>query len=216
MRALALLLLGMILGLLGAIVQAQRVHIGSVTIPIGMLVALGVLVPICRAAAWWMRSRFGGFCLAIGWLIATLAMGTSSPWDDLVIDSGLRQMAYLVLGSLLLAASATFPLIDREAAKPTTIVVDTAAEPLGTATEPLGLAGNPASPAVADPALAADGPPVATSGQMADTAVGAGLESPQAQSPHPGGSQAGEPAQPAARAAQGTGAPGLGGEPADA
>jgi hypothetical protein len=111
---------------LGAILQAQRVQVGTVWIPTGFFVAIAVLVPLSRAAAWWLRSRLGAVYLGIGWLIGTLAMGTSSPWGDLILDSGTRQLAYLVIGAVLLAAAATLPLLDDDPA---------AADPLVTAAD---------------------------------------------------------------------------------
>lgn len=112
MRAVVLLLFGLIIGVIGAILQAQRVHIGQFWIPTGLVLALGVLVPISRAAAWWLRSRLGAIYLGVGWLIGTLAMGTSSPWGDLILDSGIRQLSYLLIGSLLVTVAAALPLTD--------------------------------------------------------------------------------------------------------
>jgi hypothetical protein len=128
MRAIALLLLGIGVGVLGAIVQAQRLTVGSVMIPTGLVVALAVLVPIARAGAWWLESRFGALCIGVGWLIGTLSMGTSSPWGDLVLDSGTRQLSYLIIGSGLMAAAVSYPVVDRHAARPQA-VPETAASP---------------------------------------------------------------------------------------
>jgi hypothetical protein len=111
-RVLALLLLGVMVGVFTAILQAQRIQVGQVWVPTGVVLALAVLVPIARAAAWWLRSRWGAACLGLGWLVATLTLGTSASRGDLILDSGPRQISYLVIGSVLLAACATFPLLE--------------------------------------------------------------------------------------------------------
>lgn len=112
-----LLLLGFVIGVLGAIVQGQRITVGGTLIPTGTILALAVLVPIARAAAWWLNSRLGALYLGIGWLIATLAMSTAKPWGDLILDAGTRQIAYLVGGSFLLASAAAYPLLDPDRAR---------------------------------------------------------------------------------------------------
>lgn len=103
--------IGALVGLYCAILQAMRITIGSIVIPLGLVVALACLLPIARAGAWWVGARWGALTIGIGWLAATLAMATRTPWGDLVIDSGGRQVAYLVTGTALLSLAATFPLM---------------------------------------------------------------------------------------------------------
>lgn len=113
MRAILLLLLGVGLGILGAIVAAARWHLGSLTIPVGLVVVLAALPPIARAAAWWVTSRLGALAVGGGWLVATLVLGSTSPSGDVLLVNNWQSIAYLSGGSLILAACASLPLLER-------------------------------------------------------------------------------------------------------
>ena len=118
MRAAALLVLGVFLGMVGALVQTGTTSLGSLTLPTGTLLVLATLVPLARAGAWWMDSRWGAIALSLGWLAATLLMGTTTSGGDLVISSGTRQVAYLVGGTILLSAACGYPLLAPEDDEP--------------------------------------------------------------------------------------------------
>lgn len=110
-RAVGLVLVGLFLGTVGALLQAYQVRVLGALLPLGMVVALAALVPVARAGAWSMGSRTGAVALSLGWLGATLVMGTQTPSGDLVLDSGTRQIAYLIGGTVLLSAACSFPLL---------------------------------------------------------------------------------------------------------
>jgi hypothetical protein len=111
MRAAALLVLGLLFGFIGALVQTQTVLVGSVRLPTGMLLALVATVLVARAGAWWQGSRLGAITFSVGWLAATLMMGSESSAGDLILSAGTRQMSYLIGGTILLAAACGFPLL---------------------------------------------------------------------------------------------------------
>ena len=111
MRAVAIVVLGLSVGLAGAALQTHATTVGALTLPTGALLVLACIVPISRACAWWVDSRWGAVVFALAWLGATMAMATTSPGGDLVISSGNRQVGYLVGGSLLLAAACAYPLL---------------------------------------------------------------------------------------------------------
>ena len=111
MRAAALLVLGLLFGFIGALVQTQTVLVGSVRLPTGMLMALVATVLVARAGAWWQGSRLGAITFSVGWLAATLMMGSESSAGDLILSAGTRQMSYLIGGTILLAAACGFPLL---------------------------------------------------------------------------------------------------------
>jgi hypothetical protein len=117
-RAVGLVLVGLFLGAVGALVQAYQVHVLSTRVPLGTIVVLAALVPVARAGAWSMGSRAGALALSLGWLVATLLMGTQTPSGDLVLNSGTRQVAYLIGGTVLLSAACGFPLVVPEEAAP--------------------------------------------------------------------------------------------------
>lgn len=120
MRALRLLLaalIGFVLGVIGGFVQAARAVIdtpwGTLTLPWGTVLVLVVLVLAIRGAAWWVRSRLGGWLLFAGWITATILLALETPSGDTAISAGGRQWAYLLIGVVVGAACATFPVIDR-------------------------------------------------------------------------------------------------------
>jgi hypothetical protein len=111
MRAAVLLVLGLLFGFIGALAQTQTVLVGSVRLPTGMLMALVATVLVARAGAWWQGSRLGAITFSVGWLAATLMMGSESAAGDLILSAGTRQMSYLIGGTILLAAACGFPLL---------------------------------------------------------------------------------------------------------
>ncbi len=104
------LLVGAVIGLLGAFVQAQRLTLGDVTVPWGFVLVWVVLIVAVRAAAWAIGSRWGAWAVAVGWLGMTVAMSAESPSGDLAISGGTRQLVYLLGGVVLVSAAATIPL----------------------------------------------------------------------------------------------------------
>ncbi|HSO04027.1 MAG TPA: DUF6113 family protein, partial [Candidatus Limnocylindrales bacterium] len=114
MRAAALLVLGLLFGFAGALIQTHTVTVGSVRLPTGAALALVAIVLVARAGAWWQGSRLGAITFSIGWLAATLMMGSETGAGDLILSSGTRQMGYLIGGTILLAAACGFPLLPEE------------------------------------------------------------------------------------------------------
>ena len=106
---------GLLVGLIGAFVQAERfimsVPWGLLVVPWGMVLVIAVLVIAVRGATWLVMSRWGGMVLFLGWLIATIAMAGESPSGVLALSGGGRQWVYLIGGVVLAAAASTFPVI---------------------------------------------------------------------------------------------------------
>ena len=111
MRAAALLVLGLLFGFAGALIQTYVVTVGSVRLPAGALLTLIAVVLVARAGAWWQGSRVGAITFSIGWLAASLMMGSKTGAGDLILSSGTRQMGYLIGGTILLAAACGYPLL---------------------------------------------------------------------------------------------------------
>lgn len=118
MRVAACLVLGLFLGFVGAMLQTWTTSLGGATLPVGAVLVLAATVPVARACAWWVGSRWGAIAFSAGWLGATLMMGTQTPGGDLVLSSGTRQISYLVLGTMLLSAASGFPLLPEDDEKP--------------------------------------------------------------------------------------------------
>ena len=104
------LLVGLVIGLMGAFVQAQRWLIGSFALPWGIVVTLLVLLIAIRGGVWLVQSRIGGWAMFAGWLIATVAMSAETSSGDMALSGGGRQMTYLVCGVIFGAAAATIRL----------------------------------------------------------------------------------------------------------
>ena len=114
MRAAALLVLGLFFGFTGAMIQTHTLVVGSVRLPTGAVLVLVATVLVARAGAWWQGSRLGAVTFSIGWLAATLMMGSETGAGDLILTSGTRQMAYLIGGTILLAAACGYPLLPQD------------------------------------------------------------------------------------------------------
>lgn len=114
MRAAALLFIGLFFGLIGAAIQTHTVTVGTTRVWTGAVLVVIVIVLVARAGAWWQGSRLGAVTFSVGWLAATLLMGSETTGGDLVITDGTRQLAYLVGGSMLLATACGFPLLPED------------------------------------------------------------------------------------------------------
>jgi hypothetical protein len=95
-------------------VQTWTVPAGGQALPVGTVLVLAALLPLVRACAWWSGSRAGAATFAVGWLAATLMMGTTTAGGDLVLSSGTRQVAYLILGTMMLSAASGYPLLPED------------------------------------------------------------------------------------------------------
>ena len=111
--AVALVLLGAVIGLAGAFVQAQRflldVPWGQVSVPWGVALVWVALVAAIRAGAWGLGTRWGSWSVLGGWLVMTIVMAAESPSGDMALSGGTRQMAYLLGGVIIGSAAATLP-----------------------------------------------------------------------------------------------------------
>ena len=80
-----LLVLGLVIGLAGAFVQAQRVLVeapwGPVSIPWGVPVVWFALLAAIRGGTWAVGTRWGGWAVLAGWLVVTVAMSAESGVD---------------------------------------------------------------------------------------------------------------------------------------
>jgi hypothetical protein len=108
------LLAGLVVGLVGAYVQAIR-YIwdspwGYVVIPWGALLVMLVLVLTVRGAAWLAMTRWSGWAAFLGWLVMTLVLSSESPGGSVALSGGGRQLFYLIGGVVIATATATIPV----------------------------------------------------------------------------------------------------------
>ncbi len=109
-----LLLVGVVIGMVGAFVQAQRWTLelpwGVTVVPWGpplVWVALGAAI---RGGAWLVLSRWGAWAVVVGWLGATVLVSSRAASGDIAFSEGGQAMAYLVVGTLLAAVAASVPV----------------------------------------------------------------------------------------------------------
>lgn len=108
----AAFLAGLIVGTIGAFLQAARSLVAGVVIPWGTVLVLVAVLLVVRGAVEWTQGRWAGWAALAGWLGATVLFATQMPWGALVISAGGRQMAYLIGGVILGSAAATIPPLD--------------------------------------------------------------------------------------------------------
>ena len=116
MRALGLtacILLGVIVGIVGAFVQAARFLIGGVTVPWGLILMVTFLLVAVRLGVEFTDTRWGGWCVFGAWVAVTIAFTAERPSGALVISAGDRQMAYRLGAVIVGAAAATVPPLAR-------------------------------------------------------------------------------------------------------
>lgn len=111
---LLLVLVGLAIGVAGAFVQAQRLVLdtpwGLTSLPWGVPVVWIALVAAIRGGVWGLGTRWGGWAVAAGWLVATVAASAESPSGDVALSGGGRQLAYLLGGVILASAAASLAL----------------------------------------------------------------------------------------------------------
>lgn len=104
-------LVGALLGVIGAFLQAQRIvfEAWGFAIPWGAIVAsIGTMIVI-RGAVVGAGTRWAGWGVILGWLGLSLALAAESPSGDIAISSGARQITYLLITVIVGATLATLP-----------------------------------------------------------------------------------------------------------
>lgn len=104
------LLAGLLLGTLLAFWQAGRAQLGPIPLPWGLILSWLLLILGVRVGISLTGTRWAGAAVFVGWLLATIAFATATPWaGDLIISAGARQFAYLLGGVVLGSAAASIP-----------------------------------------------------------------------------------------------------------
>lgn len=105
--------IGLVVGILGAFVQAHRsiLIFGDryLVVPWGLLIVLAVLLVSIRGLAMASRSRATGWLILAGWITMTVFLASETAGGDIAVSAGARQWAYLLVGAILGSAVATLP-----------------------------------------------------------------------------------------------------------
>lgn len=104
-----LFVVGVVAGLFGVALAPLRVTVGSLVVPIGLLVVVAIPV-IARAGAWVVGARLGAGCVAIGWALPTIAFVLAGPGGDVLLPDVTRTWVYLLGTTLLLVLAVSVPL----------------------------------------------------------------------------------------------------------
>lgn len=98
----------------GGAVSAAHVLAASNGSGIGQLVSVGLLFALIAnpalsfAGLWTAGTRLAAFTPLAGWLLVVLSMASGSSEGDLLLPSGLRSTAYLLVGAVTFIAVAAF------------------------------------------------------------------------------------------------------------
>lgn len=74
---------------------------------VGLLIALVANPALSLAGLWTAGTRLAAFTPLAGWLLVVLPMSAGTSGGDLILPSGLRSIAFLLLGALAFTAVAT-------------------------------------------------------------------------------------------------------------
>lgn len=114
LRGVLALVLGVVLGALGIVMQASRSLIGGHQVPWGLVVTLLVIAIVVRSASWYARTRSTGALVGVGWLLATIGLALTGPGGDILLPSITRSWVYLIGGLIVVLVAAMVPLPQQE------------------------------------------------------------------------------------------------------
>ncbi len=97
---LVLLLLGGVLGLLGAFLSPAGPRVGGLLVSLGLVLAVVGNVTAGVLGLSVTGSRLGGAAPVLGWLVVVLPLGSATSAGDLVLPGTPRSIAFLLLGVL--------------------------------------------------------------------------------------------------------------------
>lgn len=107
LAALATVLLGVLVGLLGSFHHASTLSVGGVRWPVGLVVSLAALVLAQVLARDALPLGIGPVLVLLAWVVAVATFGTSRPEGDLVVSSDGAGQTFLYGGFLLGVVVAT-------------------------------------------------------------------------------------------------------------
>jgi uncharacterized protein DUF6113 len=103
---------GLAVGVTGAFVHHLRLHLGAVTVPYGLLLALTAGAVAGIAGGLLTHSRLGAGMVAGPWLLSALPFSTQRPEGDLIIAGTPAGYAYLLGTAVLAAMTVALPYRD--------------------------------------------------------------------------------------------------------
>lgn len=107
---LVLLPAGFGFGVVAGFFQEHRAQLGGIAVPWASMLLVAALVITVRALSISMLTRVAGALFYAGWVIATALLALPNPSGDLVFTADLGSFSYLLIGGVLGAAAAGWPL----------------------------------------------------------------------------------------------------------
>ena len=98
-------LAGIAAGLIGSFAHAVTAY----GVPVGLLAGLALTLAVCATAGLAAGSRGPSACAALGWVSIVFLLSTSRPEGDLVVPGTLLGYAWLLGGTLVAGATASWP-----------------------------------------------------------------------------------------------------------
>jgi hypothetical protein len=106
---LMLVVVGLIVGLVGAFVHHMRLYVAGIPVPYGLALALLSGATLTAAAGLLTARRMGAAAVAVPWLLSVLPFATQRPEGDLIISATPLGYAYLLGTAVLGAGAVTLP-----------------------------------------------------------------------------------------------------------
>jgi hypothetical protein len=101
---------GLLLGLLGAVVVAARVTVGSFTVPWGLALMLAAVGVGARGSAWTAGTRRAAAAFGMGWIVPSVILASTGRGGDVVLPDVPRTFIYLIGGLVLVLLATAWPL----------------------------------------------------------------------------------------------------------
>jgi tetrahydromethanopterin S-methyltransferase subunit F len=109
------LIAGCVVGVAGGFVFADRVALGTVMVPYGLVLAPLTFLLVQLWLGRNYQTRIAPFGAAVGWLAATVMLGSSSSGGDVALPGSTHATVYVFGTAVLAAAAVTMPVLQTRA-----------------------------------------------------------------------------------------------------
>lgn len=100
---------GVLLGLVGAFVQADRIRIGDRLLPYGVLLAVAFVAVTQLWLARHFQTRIAAVAVAVGWVIATQTLGDDQQYNTAIIVDATWSKIYMIACPIVIGIICTLP-----------------------------------------------------------------------------------------------------------
>ncbi len=104
---------GLLLGLVGAFVQADRIRIAGRLVPYGALLAIALIAVAQLILVRHFQTRIAAITLAVGWVIASQTLGGDQPYNTAVIMDATWSKIYMLTSAIVIGIICTLKPLRR-------------------------------------------------------------------------------------------------------